>query len=141
MMATSDSSFSAGDDELDERSFARPALSPRSATLAALGIVALIAIASWIGWGQASQPVRWQDVGFDISSPSRAVAIYDVYLYTDLPVTCSVKALSENFAEVGIATQSVDPALGREQRFSTSVTTVQEATTAVVAYCDVDPTT
>lgn len=134
MMTISSSADTSSDD--DERAFARPPMSARAKVLAALGVAALVALASWIGWGQATQPVRWQDVGFEITPPGQAVATYDVYLYTDQPVTCRVRALSESFAEVGIADQQVDPAAGREQRFSTTIVTIQEATTAVVAYCE-----
>ncbi|PKQ25847.1 MAG: DUF4307 domain-containing protein [Actinobacteria bacterium HGW-Actinobacteria-4] len=138
MMTNTGSAHYLSDDE-DERSFARPPMSMRAKALSALGIAALVALASWIGWGQASQPVRWQDVGFTITPPGEAVATYDVFLYTDQPVTCRIKALSESFAEVGVATQKVDPADGSEQRFSTPVVTIHEATTAIVAYCEPDP--
>jgi hypothetical protein len=102
---------------------------------ATVGVLALVAVAAWLGWGQASAPVRWQDVGFSVPTNTEATVTYDVFLYTDQPVTCYLQALNNSYGEVGVSTQQVDPANGREQRFTTTMSTVEEATTALVDYC------
>lgn len=130
MMTTADSHH-------EDAAPSRPSLSRRAKVGVVAGVAAMTAVAAWVGWGQAMQPVRWQDVGFDVSSPSQASVTYEVYLYTDQPVTCYLRALNDRFAEVGVITQDVDPADGSQQRFTTTLVTVEEATTAVVTGCGV----
>lgn len=117
---------------------ARPRLSRRGWVLAIVGVVALTAVASWFGLSQASQPVRWQDVGFAIHSPTEAEVTFDVHLYTDEVATCHVRALSVAYAEVGVSQVTVDPADGSSQRLTVDIATVEEATSAQVNYCDVE---
>lgn len=102
-----------------------------------VGIAALALIAGYIGLRMADVAVRWQDVGFTADSPFEASATYDVFLYTDQPVVCHVRALDVRYAAVGVATQEVDPADGQHQRFTTRVTTTEQANTAAVEYCEV----
>ena len=102
------------------------------------GLAVLIALASWWGWRMAHQSVRWDDVGFTIVSPTEADVTYDVFLYSDSPVTCHLRALNTRFAEVGVATQHIDPAAGNAQRMTVKLATTEEATTAVVHYCETD---
>lgn len=122
-----------GDDEL--RSVRTP-MSPAAKLWVGAGLLALIVVTAWVSWNIADQPVRWRDVGFDVHSPTSASATFDVFLYTDQPVICHLRAMNRQFAEVGIGVQLVDPAAGREQRFTTEMATVEEATTAVVRYCE-----
>ena len=122
------------EDEADSR----PRLSARAWWGVGAGLAVLIALASWWGWTIAHQAVRWQDVGFDIVSPTEARVTYDVFLYSDTPVTCHLRALNTRFAEVGVATQHVDPAAGNAQRFTATFATTEEATTALVNYCEAD---
>jgi len=82
--------------------------------------------------------VRWQDVGYTVVSPTEATVTYDVYLYSDAPVTCHLRALNSRFAEVGIAIQHIDVADGKSQRLTADLTTTEEANTVVVHYCETD---
>jgi len=59
-------------------------------------------------------------------------------LYSDQSATCHLHALNVRFAEVGVTTAHFDPADGSEQRVTTSIVTTEEATTAVVDYCEAD---
>lgn len=133
MMNTSPT-FRPQDDESDASG---PSLSVAGWIWVGLGLAALVATAAWFGWGQAAAPVRWQDVGFSIPSSTEATVTYDVYLYTDEPVVCYLEALNTSYGEVGVATQDVDPADGSEQRLTTAMSTVEEATTALVNFCAV----
>ena len=114
-------------------------MSRRAWVLVGLGVAALVAIASYVGWTMAKQPVRWQDVGYSVDSPFEANVTYDVYLYTDSPVTCHLRALNVRYIEVGAATQQVSPADGVEQRITTEVTTTETANTVTVDSCAVTP--
>ncbi len=123
-------------DEFDETpASARPNLTRKQWVLAIVGVAALTAVAAWYGWGDASQPVRWQDVGFSVDSPTQASATFDVYLYTDQGATCYVHALNVQYAEVGVAQVDVLRSNGAEQRFTLPITTVEDATAALVRGC------
>jgi hypothetical protein len=117
---------------------ARTRLSTRSQWLLGIGFAALVGLFGLWAWWIADQPVRWQEVGFEISSPNSATVTYDVFLYSDRSVTCHLQALNVRFAEVGVTTAHFDPADGSEQRVTTSIVTTEEATTAVVDYCEAD---
>lgn len=118
---------------------ALPQLSRRGWVLAIAGIVALTAVVAAYAWVTESKPVRWKDVGFTVTSPTQAVATFDVYLYTDASATCTVRALNSRFTEVGVATTTIDRAAGAEQRLSVTLTTTEEATTATVVGCVAAP--
>lgn len=126
------------DDSAEDEADSRPRLSARAWWAVGAGLAILIALASWWGWTQADRAVRWQDVGFNIASPTQASVTYDVFLYSDVPVTCHLRALNTRFAEVGVATQHIDPAAGKSQRLTVTLATTEEATTAVVNYCEAD---
>ncbi len=115
---------------------ARPRLSKRAWWAVGVGLALLIAAASLWGWYIAKEPVRWRDVGFTIDSPVEASATFDVFFYTDKPVTCQVHALNVRFAEVGTTTVNVDPAAGAQQRITATMATTELATTAVVKHCE-----
>lgn len=100
-----------------------------------IGVAALVGVAAWFGLSQASDPVRWADVGFTTDTPTEASVTYNVYLYTDESADCTVRALNSSFAEVGVATQHIDRADGAEQRVTTPIATTEQATTATVNYC------
>jgi hypothetical protein len=117
---------------------ARVRLSARAKSLVAVGLALLIGLSALWAWWIADQPVRWRDVGFEIVSPTEARVTYDVFLYGDDAVTCHLQALNVRFAEVGVTTARFDPADGSEQRATTTMATTEEATTAVVDYCEPD---
>ena len=125
---------------LDEEDDAdsRLRLSKRARWGVGAGLAILIALASWWGWVVAQQDVRWQDVGFSVPSATEASVTYDVFLYSDVPITCHLRALNTQFAEVGVTTQRVDPAAGNAQRLTATFATTEEATTALVHYCEAD---
>lgn len=125
-------------ESLEDDAPTRARLSTRGRWLAGVGVAALIGLASLWGWWIADQPVRWQEVGFEIISPNAATVTYDVFLYSDQSVTCHLRALNVRFAEVGVTTAHFDPSNGSEQRVTTSIVTTEEATTALVHYCEAD---
>lgn len=125
-------------DETEDIASSRPRLSRKGWVLAILGVCVMTAIAAWFGLSQADQPVRWQDVGFSIDSPTEAEVTFDVHLYSDQAAVCHVRALSVSYAEVGVAEVTVDPADGTSQRITLPISTVEEATSAQVNYCDIE---
>jgi len=119
----------------DDDDDTRAPRSRRTMILAWSGVGLLVAAAMWFGWNQAQQPVRWSDVGFSIDSPTEATATFEVYLYTDADATCTLRALNENFAEVGIAEVPVSRADGAQQRVTETMATTELATAVEVKYC------
>src|SRR5690606_15937747 len=136
-MTTSDAAHPP--DDVDEPSGAWPRLSRRSWGLVILGLAALVAVASYVGFVMADQPVRWRNVGYEIESPTAASVTYDVFLYTDADAVCHLRALNIRFAEVGAATVLVERANGREQRLTTDLITTETANTVVVNSCESAP--
>lgn len=126
------------DTSAEDEADSRPRLSTRARWAVGGGLAVAIGLAAWWAWGLSNQAVRWQDVGFNVGSPTEATVTYEVYLYSDAPVTCHLRALNTRFAEVGVATQHIDPAAGRAQRLTATLTTTEEATTVVVHYCEAD---
>jgi len=100
------------------------------------GVGVLVLITCWFGWHAAQDPVRWSDVGFSIDSRTEARATFDVYLYKDKDAVCHLRALNAKFAEVGVADVPVRRADGNEQRITGTIVTTEEATTALVKYCE-----
>jgi len=121
------------DDDEDEDD--RPPRSPRAIALGWIGVGLLVVVAAWFGWNQAQQPVRWADVGFSIDSPTEAEATFEVYLYSDADAECRLRALNQNFAEVGIADVVVLRADGAQQRLTERIATTELATAVEVKYC------
>ncbi|WP_061961686.1 DUF4307 domain-containing protein [Demequina flava] len=119
----------------EETSGATPRLSKAGWAWVIAGLAALTAVTAWFALGQADQDARWKTVGYDIQSPTEAEITFDVHVYADEPVECVVRAMTTSFAEVGIASHTVDPDDGRTQRITLPITTVEEATTAEVNYC------
>ncbi len=121
--------------DAEEEAHGRPRMTRAARNASLAGAAVGLVVAVWIGLELASKPVRWQDVGFTIVSTTEATVTYDVYLYTEADAQCRVRALSENFAEVGVADVWIAREDGNRQRHTTSIATVAEATTAVVDVC------
>lgn len=128
-------SFNGEPEHEDTSAGARPNLTRKQWVLVGLGIAALTAIAALYGLGAASQPVRWQDVGYTVESPVEATVTFEVYLYSDDDATCHIQALNQQYAVVGVAQHEISRADGVEQRFTIPVTTVEEANTVTVEHC------
>ena len=126
-----------GADANDDEAVASPRrVSRKAMAWGWVGVGVLVAIASVFGWQAAQQPVRWSDVGFSIDSPTSAQATFDVYLYKDKDALCHLRALNSKFAEVGVADKLVKLSGGREQTVTGTIVTTEEATTALVKYCE-----
>lgn len=131
-----DGDHSVGQDEWDETQ-AEPKRTSRKAWIWGwAGVGVLVLIASWFGWQSAQQPVRWSDVGFTIASPTEVDVTFDVFLYKDSDAVCHLRALNSKFAEVGVTDVAVLLSDGRQQRITAPLVTTEEATTAVVKYCE-----
>ena len=135
-MSTPDDAPLVPDAVEDEAGAAPKRVSRKAKVWGWAGVALLVGVASWFGWQSAQQAVRWEDVGFKVVSPTEAQATFNVYLYKNEDAVCHLRALNSKFAEVGVADVKVNLADGREQRVTGTVVTTEEATTAVVKYCE-----
>jgi hypothetical protein len=129
---------------LEERYGRRPG-DGRTRVLLVAGGLTLAAIA--VGWGAwvaqtvTDQPVTWQDVAFDVTGDTVTRVTFDVRFAGDLPddaeAVCTVRALNQVMAEVGLLDVTVGPASREALRTTVEVPTSERAVTGMVKECAV----
>lgn len=110
------------------------------------GVVALwvlgvlgTAVVVWLGLGMADVPVTWSDHGFRVDGAEQVEVVYDVSRPDpSVPVRCTLEALNEQYAQVGVRTVDVPPATERTVRRRDVVRTSELAVTGVVKECVAD---
>lgn len=112
----------------------------RRAALAGLGVLGVVGlgVVVWIGLLFARQPVRWDDVGYKVESPTSVTVVFDVTMAPGTTATCRVEALAQSYAQVGVLDVVVGPSEHRTTRYTETIPTAQEAVTAVVDTCTLD---
>jgi len=116
-----------------------PSARRRLAARVGTGLLALLAVvtAVWIGLGNAAAPVTWDDVGYTVRGPERVDVTFRVTKDPDATARCTVTALSQSYAEVGVVQVDVGPADGRTVERTVEVGTQELAVTGVVDRCEV----
>ena len=118
-----------------------PVPSARRRTLARAGTATLgmvaVAGAVWIGLGAGSPAVRWDDVGYVVRGPDRVDVTFRVVKDPDATATCTVTALSQSYAQVGVVSVTAGPAAERVVEHTVEVATPALAVTGVVDRCEV----
>jgi len=130
---------------LDERYGRRPGHGPRSRAVLVVGGLALAAIAvawaAWVALTVTDRPVTWQDVAFDVTGDTATRVTFDVHFAGDLPddaeAVCTVRALNQVMAEVGLLDVTVGPASRETLRTTVDVPTSERAVTGMVEECAV----
>lgn len=116
-----------------------PAPTPARRRLTIAGIVAAavvgVGITIWIGLGQASTPVRYDDFGFKVISSERIDVTFQVSMEPGTQAECTIDALAESYAQVGTVDVVVGPSDQLEGRYTVSVATSELATTGIVESC------
>ena len=120
----------------DELPDARTRVSRRAKIWGWVGAGAFLLVVATYAWFAAQEPVRWKDVGFDITSPTEVEVTFDIYFYEDKDAVCHLRALNDNYGEVGVWDETVRAVDGNQQRVTTTFATTEEATTALVKYCE-----
>ncbi|WP_081844693.1 DUF4307 domain-containing protein [Cellulomonas sp. URHE0023] len=120
-----------------------PPSTPRTRRRRRVGLivtaVAGLAVALGVALNVASQPVSWKDVGFHVQGPEAIQVTFDVTKPRADTVVCTVRALSESYAEVGVRAVTVGPADEGTQRVTATVQTTELAVSGTVDRCDVTP--
>ena len=130
---------------LDERYGRRPRSGRRTrAALVAGGLVlaaGAVAWAAWVAQTVTDRPLTWQDVAFDVTGDTVTRVTFDVRFAGDLPddaeAVCTVRALNQVAAEVGLRDVTVGPASREAVRTTVEVPTSERAVTGLVKECAV----
>ncbi|RYV50500.1 DUF4307 domain-containing protein [Pengzhenrongella frigida] len=101
----------------------------------AVGGAVATALGIWIGIGVLQDPVQWKDVGFSVEGPERIDVTFDVIKDPAATAECTVHALNQGFAEVGLARVTVGPGTTRIHRETVPVATQELAVTGLVETC------
>ncbi|WNB85036.1 DUF4307 domain-containing protein [Cellulomonas sp. ATA003] len=118
-----------------------PEVSPRRRAATRVGMAALgagaVALAVWIGLGAGNPEVSWEDVGYSVQGPERVDVTFRVTKDADATASCTLTALSQSYAQVGVVTATVGPASGRVVEQTVPVATQELAVTGVVDGCEI----
>ena len=128
---------------LDERYGRRPSGARRSRALLVAGGLLLGALAvgwaAWVAQTVTDRPVTWQDVGFEVTGDTVTRVTFDVRFAGDLPddasAVCTIRALNEVKAEVGLRDVTVGPASRTAVRTTVEVATSERAVMGQVKEC------
>jgi hypothetical protein len=136
-----------GAPSLDERYGRRPGGVRRTRVLLAAGGAVLVALAvawgAWVSHELTDRPLTWQDVGFEVLGDDSTRVTFDVRFAGDLPddaeAICTVRALNQVMAEVGLRDVTLGPAARGVVRATVAVPTSERAVTGLVKECVTAP--
>lgn len=101
------------------------------------GVVGTVG-ALWLGLGAARTPVTWTDVGFEIDGAEQVVVTFDVARRdASDAVVCTVEALNERYAQVGVVDVEVPAGGEAVRRLQATVRTSEQAVTGLIKTCEV----
>jgi hypothetical protein len=128
---------------LDERYGRRARPGPRTRAALVAGALVLgagaVAWAAWVAQTVTDRPLTWQDVAFDVTGDTVTRVTFDVRFAGDLPddaeAVCTVRALNQVAAEVGLRDVTVGPASRESVRTTVEVPTGERAVTGMVKEC------
>ena len=101
-------------------------------------VLAALAVLAWVGSWMLRDPVQWRDVGYHVNGATSIDVTFDVTKSTSASATCRVRALSQSYAEVGVADVPVGPGTTSTQRLTVTVPTSERAVTGTVDSCHID---
>jgi hypothetical protein len=136
-------SATGGSAALDERYGRRPGHGGRARViLLVVGtLLAALAVAwgAWVSQTVTSKPLTWQDIGFEVTGDTAVRVTFDVRFDGGLPddaeAVCTVRALNQVLAEVGLRDVTLGPASRGAIRTTVDVPTSERAVTGLVKEC------
>ena len=128
---------------LDERYGRRPGARGRARVLLVVAgaLLAGLAVAwgAWVSHTVTDKPLTWQDIGFEVTGDTAVRVTFDVRFAGDLPddaqAVCTVRALNQVMAEVGLRDVTLGPASKGAVRATVDVPTSERAVTGLVKDC------
>ena len=135
-----------GTPALDERYGRRPGGGRRGRVLLVVvgTLLAALAVAwgAWVSQTVTDRPLTWQDIGFEVTGDTAVRVTFDVRFDGSLPddaqAVCTVRALNEVMAEVGLRDVTLGPASRGGVRATVDVPTSERAVTGLVKECVVE---
>jgi len=88
-----------------------------------------------LGIAAGGDGISQRSVGYRVVDSQTTSVTFDVTRPTGTVVVCSVRALSQSWAEVGVASIVVDASSAATTRVTTDISTVQRPVTAEVVDC------
>lgn len=126
------------DPELLAQRYGRRSSSRRGMVVVA-GVAALLVLA-WVVWQAVAlteNTVTSENVAVEIVDPGRVEVTFSVITDPGTTVSCTVRAVSSTFAEVGLREVTLGPVEERVTTVTAEVSTVEEATSGEVLGCDI----
>jgi hypothetical protein len=88
----------------------RPSFAARWGTwIAGAALVLAVAVTVWFTASATSRTLDWDDVGYDIKSPTSASVTFQLHKEPQDTVECAIQVLSEEYAVVGWRTVTIGP--------------------------------
>ena len=100
-----------------------------------VGVVLALGLLAFVTRGVLANPVHWQDYGFKVVDDGHVTVTFDVTKPRSATARCTVQALSESFAQVGVRTVTVGPAQTSTTRVTVDVQTAETAVSGTVKSC------
>lgn len=111
-------------------------MSRRTATtLAAAVVAAAVGWAAWISFGPGNKGVSFVEVGYKLPSDTSVEVTFEVSKAPDRTAVCTVRALNNGFAEVGLVDVRVGPSAKRSTTVRAVVPTSERAVSGNVKAC------
>lgn len=112
-----------------------PAMTNRTRWLAGLLAAAAVAMAVWFGISATVGHATWSPFGYKVIDDRSVSVTFDVNRPPGMALTCTVKAMSVDFATVGTLEVPVPPSSEADTRVTATVRTTSRAVTGLVDTC------
>ncbi|MGO4361775.1 DUF4307 domain-containing protein [Terrabacter sp. RAF57] len=100
-----------------------------------VGILAGVGLAIWFGLSSTLGQPSWQTLGYKVVSDQQVRVDFQVYRPGGTALTCTVEALSRDFAPVGTSTVQVPASADETTDESVTLRTTSRAVTGQVKTC------
>ena len=100
-----------------------------------VGILAGVALVVWLGLSATLGQPSWQTLGYKVVSDQQVRVDFQVYRPGGTALTCTVEALSRDFAPVGTSTVQVPASADETTDESVTLRTTSRAVTGQVKTC------
>lgn len=109
--------------------------SRRAIVLTTLGLLAGIALITWMVFSGTQSSISTQVIGFSVTSAESVTIDFSVTKPKDATVDCTLEALAADYSQIGLVSVRIGPAEVVQQRASVPIPTTQKAVSAVVRSC------
>ena len=103
--------------------------------LGTVGILAGVGLAIWFGLSSTLGQPSWQTLGYKVVSDQQVRVDFQVYRPGGTALSCTVEALSRDFAPVGTSTVQVPASPDETTNESVTLRTTSRAVTGQVKSC------